>query len=67
MGVPGSGAESEDGCSPDGQTDADFPPGGGGSKFRPPKPVGRGLVFPVTPSFFFIFCKERGKRGWYEV
>lgn len=56
MGVPGSwaGVESEDGRSPEGQTE-DFPPGGGGSKLRPPRPAGRGLVFPVGPSFFFIF------------
>lgn len=58
MGVPGSwaGAESEDGRSLEGQTEAeDFPPGGGGSKLRPPRPAGRGLAFPVAPSFFFIF------------
>lgn len=59
MGVPGSrvGVESEDGsCSPEGRVGMeDFPPGGGGSKLRPPGPAGRGLVFPVAPSFFFIF------------
>lgn len=60
MGVPGSwtGAESEDdGCSPEGKAaeEEDFPPGGGGSKLRPPGPAGRGLVLPVAPSFFFIF------------
>lgn len=58
MGVPGSwaGAESEDGRSPEGQTGVeDFPPGGGGSKLRPPGPTGRGLAFPIAPSFFFMF------------
>jgi len=58
MGVPGSGAgaASEAGRSPEGQPEAeDFPPGGGGSKLRPPGPTGRGLEFPVAPSFFFMF------------
>lgn len=53
MGVPGSwaGVGSKAGRSPE----PDFPPGGGGSKLRPPGPAGRGLVFPVAPSFFFMF------------